>query len=61
MFDGEWMDCPRGTTPLHLAARLGQQELALLILQQYVSRGDWARDLGDLGACIMVHDMPTVS
>jgi len=38
MFDGEWMDCPRGTTPLHLAARLGQQELALLILQQYVDR-----------------------
>jgi ankyrin repeat protein len=39
MFDGEWLDCPRGTTPLHLAARLGQQDLALLILQQYVSRG----------------------
>lgn len=35
IFDGEWLDCPRGTTPLHLAARLAQHDMAMLLLQEH--------------------------
>jgi hypothetical protein len=37
VYDGEWLDCPRGTTPLHLAAQRGNHDMVLLLLTAWVS------------------------